>query len=293
MRATESVWVEVFAGAPWQGHGVMVFPEAEGMEAAEMAAVARGLGAPLTAFVVAPRRDDCHRRLRVFTPIRELALSVTAAFAAAAAAPWSRASLRFEQGVVATEVTQGEEGFSMALARPVAGTLSLPDPDAVARALGVGEGDLDPSLPVLAGNAGLHCLMVAVGGVEALGRVQLQPGLWAGVIEKAKVLGALAYVCDLDGLRARFVGPLAGVPEWPCEPLAAAALVRALVERGRLPVMGARETRRVTVRHDVIAGRDARFALVYTGAADRDDAVTVYGTATVRGEGRTWLGPVG
>jgi len=269
----------------------MVVPDADGLETAEMSAMARSLGAPLTVFVVTPRRDDCHRRLRVFTPQRELALSVTAAFAAAAAVPSPRASMRFEQGVVSTEVCREEEGFSMALARPVAGTLSLPDPGAVAVALGVAADDLDPALPVLAGNAGLHCLLVAMTGVEALGRVQLQPAAWLRVIEKAKVLGALAYVHDAEGIRARFVGPLAGVAEWPCEPLAAAALLRALVERGVWPTLAAGVTARMTVRHDVLAGRDARYALVYTGAADRDDAVTVYGTATVRGEGRLWFGP--
>lgn len=291
MRATTSVWVEAFAGAPWQGHGVLVLPEAEGLASAEMAAVAASTGAPLTVFVVAPRRDDCHRRLRVFTPLRELPLSVTAAFAAAAAMPHGRPAMNFEQNVVATEVLRDDAGFSMALARPVAGTQEMPDPGAVAAALGVEAAALDASLPVLAGNAGLHCLLVPMADAAALGRVRLQPGLWAGLIEKAKVLGALGWVREGDDLRARFVGPLAGVPEWPCEPLAAAALVRALVERGVLPSLGPGVSRVVRVRHDVVAGRDAGVELVYTGAADRDGAVTVRGTAVVRGEGRLWLGP--
>lgn len=290
MRAMPGVWVEVFAGAPWRGHGVMVLPEAEGLAASEMAALAASTGAPLTAFVVAPRRDDCHRRLRVFTPLRELPLSVTAAFAASAALPHGRAAITFEQNVVATEVLHGDGGFSMALARPVAGTQEMPDPAAVAAALGVEASALDGSLPVLAGNAGLHCLLVPMADVAALGRVRLQPGLWLGLIEKAKVLGALGWAREGDAVRARFLGPFAGVPEWPCEPLAAAALVRALVERGALPVLGPGASRRVRVRHDVVSGRDAAVELVYTGAADRDGAVTVHGSAVVRGEGRLWLG---
>lgn len=171
--------------------------------------LARRLGAPLTVLELGPRRDDCARRLRVFTPTRELPLSVEAAWCAARARGVD--ALVVEMGVTATAVRADGDGLTAALPTPVLGQQAVEDRLAVAAAMGVEEESLDGSRPVLAGSCGVNVLLVPVGARATLDRVRLHPEAWQRVMEKAKHVGALVVATEGDGREGRFVGGPSGL----------------------------------------------------------------------------------
>jgi hypothetical protein len=171
-------------------------------------ALARRLGAPLTVLECDPRRDDCARRLRVFTPTRELPLSVEAAWCAAEA---RRGAVTVEIGVTATAVRPDGEAWVAALPTPVLGQRAVDDRALVAAALGLDGAELDGARPVLAGSCGVNVLVVPVAGRAALERARLHPDAWHRVMEKAKHVGALLVAAEGGGREARFVGSPSGL----------------------------------------------------------------------------------
>jgi predicted PhzF superfamily epimerase YddE/YHI9 len=170
--------------------------------------LARRLGAPLTVLEVTPRRDDCERRLRVFTPTRELPLSMEAAWCAAAV---HDRGMTVEMGVTATAVRAAGDTWTASLPMPVLGQRAVEDRATVAAALGLGDGDLDDARPVLAGSCGVNVLVVPVGPRAALERVRLHPEAWQRVMAKAKHVGALVVATEGGGREGRFVGSPSGL----------------------------------------------------------------------------------
>lgn len=179
-----------------------------GLDGVDGQRLARRLGAPLTVLELAPRREDCERRLRVFTPTRELPLSMEAAWCAAAA---QGRGLTVEMGVTATAVRAAGEAWAASLPMPVLGQRAVEDRAAVAAALGLGEVELDDARTVLAGSCGVNVLVVPVGARGALERVRLHPEAWQRVMEKAKHVGALVMATEGAGREGRFVGSPSGL----------------------------------------------------------------------------------
>lgn len=198
--------------------------------------LARKLGAPLTALALAPRREDCAVRLRVFTPTRELPLSVEAAWCALAAR--DDASLTVEMGVTATAVRAVDGAYEAALPTPVLGQRAVEDRRTVAEALGLSEERLDAALPVLAGSCGVNALVVPVRERAALDDARLHPGAWQRVMEKAKHVGALLVAAEGGGREVRFLGGPAGL--WDGTGCALAVAPWALAQwRAGVPMSGA------------------------------------------------------
>lgn len=187
----------------------VAYVEAPSPEAIDGQQLARRLGAPLTVLDVAPRREDCARRLRVFTPTRELPLSVEAAWCAGRV--HGRDEIVVEMGVTATTVRSHDGGFTAALPMPVLGQRAVEDRLSVATALGIDEESLDPTQPVLAGSCGVNVLVVPVTARSTLDRVRLHPDAWQRVMEKAKHVGALVIATEDDGQEGRFVGGPSGL----------------------------------------------------------------------------------
>ncbi|MDB4930213.1 MAG: phenazine biosynthesis protein PhzF family [Myxococcaceae bacterium] len=178
------------------------------LERVDGLALARRLGAPLTVLECDARRDDCARRLRVFTPTRELPLSVEAAWCAGEA---RREAIVVEMGVTATAVRPDGESWIAALPTPVLGQRAVGDRALVAAALGLDEAELDAACPVLAGSCGVNVLVVPVAARASLDRARLHPDAWQRVMEKAKHVGALVVAGEGGGREARFVGAPSGL----------------------------------------------------------------------------------
>lgn len=192
------------AGVGDRAGATVAFVDGPSVRPEEGPHLARATGATLTVLSLDPRREDCGQRLRVFTPARELPLSVEAAWCAAAAR--GEDSLVVEMGVTATAVRAAAGAFEAELPPPVLGQRAVEDRAAVAESLGIAEGRLDDTVPVLAGSCGVNVLVVAVRELVTLDVVSLHPQAWQRVMEKAKHVGALVVATEGGGREARFLG---------------------------------------------------------------------------------------
>lgn len=275
---TRVTFVETFAVTPFAGATVAVLRGDDPGPRAQ--AIAAGLGCAATVFVLPPRREDCEVRARVFTPRRELPLSVKGAMAVAEVLGAS-AEIAIEQGVTRTVVRrEGDARWSMALPRPVLGTIPIEQRALAAAALGVGDDDLDDALPLLSVSCGVLMVVAAMRSREAVARAAVQPALWQRLIEKAKPYGAVALAPAAEGdlalrcLRAGDGDDLgAGV--------ACASAAVYLLRHGVRPA-AARQTMRFEQRD---GARCATVDVSVDGMGDRDDAVRVAGDVARVGEG--------
>ncbi len=75
MRTYKFFQVDVFAESRFGGKPLAVFPQAQGLTAEEMEAIAFELNLPKTAFVFPAESDDAQFKLRVFNPVSELSVA--------------------------------------------------------------------------------------------------------------------------------------------------------------------------------------------------------------------------
>src|SRR6476661_5835232 len=64
--------LDVFTDRAFCGNPLAVFPEAEGITDDQMMQIAREMNLSETVFVLKPQSDEVLRRLRIFTPMREI-----------------------------------------------------------------------------------------------------------------------------------------------------------------------------------------------------------------------------
>jgi trans-2,3-dihydro-3-hydroxyanthranilate isomerase len=64
--------LDVFTRVPFEGNPLAVFPDAKGLSAARMQAIARELNLSETVFVLPSERPECVARLKIFTPRKEM-----------------------------------------------------------------------------------------------------------------------------------------------------------------------------------------------------------------------------
>ena len=72
MREYRFIQVDVFTDEPFGGNPLAVFPEAEGLTAAEMQKLAKEMNLSETTFVLPAESAEADFRVRIFTPGREL-----------------------------------------------------------------------------------------------------------------------------------------------------------------------------------------------------------------------------
>src|SRR4030095_10033511 len=72
MRKYQLIQLDVFTDRPLEGNPLAVFPEAEGISDEEQLKIASEMTLSETVFVLPPRDDKSLRRLRIYTPTREI-----------------------------------------------------------------------------------------------------------------------------------------------------------------------------------------------------------------------------
>ncbi|HEV8632978.1 MAG TPA: PhzF family phenazine biosynthesis protein, partial [Chloroflexota bacterium] len=164
-RAYGFVQVDVFTQRALAGNPLAVFLEPDGLSDREMQAIAREMNLSETVFVLPSARPGCAARLRIFTP----ALEVPFAGHPTVGTAWVLATRRrlpaggrevaLEEGIgpvpVRLEGDPARPGFVWMRHRdPVFGP-TAEDRAGVARALGLGEGDLLDA-PIEVGSSGSH-----------------------------------------------------------------------------------------------------------------------------------------
>ncbi|WP_254537269.1 PhzF family phenazine biosynthesis protein [Halomarina litorea] len=230
---TRVALVDAFTDEPLAGNVAGLVPDAGGLDAGQMQAVARELNASETAFLTDSEEAD--RRIRYFTPTTEVDLCGHATIAAHAYLHQrgdieaGTHSLATNVGVLDVDVADDGTVW-MTQAPPELHEADVTHED-VAAALGI---DLDAledvgeDLPLAWSSTGFPFLVVPVGFLEPLGAADPDMAAVESLCEEVDAMGVYAFTFDaIDPeatLHGRMFAPGAGVPEDPVTGTASGAV---------------------------------------------------------------------
>jgi len=181
VRRFSFVQLDVFSAKPLEGNSLAVFPDARGLSDGDMQALAREMNLSETTFVL-PRdgatEPKCGTRVRIFTVQEELPFAGHPTLGTAFAL---RGKSSAPEVVLELNVGKVPVRFEEKNAAPVFGEMTQKDPEfgplhdreAVVRAAGLRDGDIDPSLPIQTISTGLTFTVVPLRGLEAIRRLQV------------------------------------------------------------------------------------------------------------------------
>ena len=172
---------DVFSSKPFQGNSLAVFSDATGLTNHEMQTLAREMNLSETTFIL-PRDAAIERergvRVRIFTVQEELPFAghpiLGTAFAVRGTSGAPEVALELKVGRISVR-------FEESSGSPTFGEMTQKDPEfgpahdreAVVRAAGLRDGDIDPSLPVQTVSTGLSFTVVPLRGLAVMERLQV------------------------------------------------------------------------------------------------------------------------
>jgi trans-2,3-dihydro-3-hydroxyanthranilate isomerase len=173
--------LDVFTSRPLEGNPLAVFPDGRGLSDKQMQALAREMNLSETTFVL-PRDAAAERshgvRVRIFTVEEELPFAghptLGTAFLLRGSSGASEVVLDLNVGKVPVrfEDTPGQPTFGeMTQVDPAFGAMH--DREAVVRAAGLRDGDVDPSLPIQTVSTGLAFTVVPLRGLGIMRELQV------------------------------------------------------------------------------------------------------------------------
>lgn len=283
------VTLDVFTSRRFAGNPLAVFPDARGLDPAQLQGIAREMNLSETVFILPPETPGNTARVRIFTPVEELPFAGhpnvgAALLVAAEGLPWCPApgdSLAFEEGAgrVAIDILRRDGAPPMARVRAPAPLTLGPKRSAaeVAALAGLSPEQILGDGIYASVGAGF---LFAETGREALVRARPDHAAFAREAERLRLDGFSAlpalhlFARGQNGrVDARMFAPLSGIVEDPATGSAAAALGALLFAREGLT--------RLAIRQGEDMGRPSDI-LVEAGP----EGVTIAGAAVPVLEGR-------
>jgi trans-2,3-dihydro-3-hydroxyanthranilate isomerase len=179
------VQVDVFCSRPLEGNPLAVFLDGRGLSDQEMQALAKEMNLCETTFILPPDAaakppsgKERGIRVRIFTVQEELPFAghptLGTAFVLRGSSEASEIALDLKVGKIPIR-------FEQAPGEPVFGEMTQKDPEfgprhdreAVVRAAGLRDGDIDPSLPIQTVSTGLPFTIVPLRGLEVMRRLNV------------------------------------------------------------------------------------------------------------------------
>ncbi|HKV34352.1 MAG TPA: PhzF family phenazine biosynthesis protein [Pyrinomonadaceae bacterium] len=303
------VQFDVFTDKSFCGNPLAVFPEAEGISDERMMQIAREMNLSETVFVLPADKENVLRRLRIFTPMREIPFAghpivgTWTALAQEDVVPvpeggtgWQRifhevgigvlpVDIEFKDGKpVQVEMTQGK--FQILAEIDDGGEQAE-----LARALGLARDDLDESLPIQVITTGLSCLAVPVRSLADLRDIHVNSTLLAEIYQRHGGTGCHAFTRETlevgaSRAHARFFAPADNIPEDPATGSACGALGGYLIHHGGLNLEPEDGRYKFVIEQGDFIHRPSRINLNVKGAAGNVEEVKVGGPAVLvaRGE---------
>lgn len=239
MRRYSYVHCDVFTDRPFGGNPLVVFPEAEGLSYDEMLALAREINHSETTFVFPATTADAQRKVRIFTPQREIPFAghpligtamVLAVDQGISSDNGQNLRLQLKSGSIEVDFSDTEEGAysaSLALGQPEVGVVAK-NHDLMCRAIGITVEDLDDIAPPQVFSVGLPWLFLSVPVARVIENMKPVAALLRTVTDEVGAVGIYAFsmeaVDDDADITARAFAPSLGVLEDPATGSAAAAL---------------------------------------------------------------------
>jgi trans-2,3-dihydro-3-hydroxyanthranilate isomerase len=297
--------LDVFTDRPFGGNPLAVFCDQPDLPDELMQNIAREFNLSETVFIVPPRNPRALRRLRIFTPARELPFAGHPTIGAAQVLvdtgiaairnPMGEFVLELEVGLVPIKVQRRAEGppfLQLTAARlPEVGT-AAPSRAELAKLLSLKESDILSDRDFAqAYSCGVPFLFVPVRNRAALAMAKPDSAAWTQILHGAWASEAFVFCRDPElphsDVRARMFAPEFGIAEDPATGSAAAAFAGYLA---------ARESRQTgTLRWIVEQGFEmGRPSLLHVEADVAEGsvvAVRVGGTAVRMSEGTLTVPP--
>ena len=330
MATYRLIQLDVFTDRALSGNPLAVFPEAEGLTDEEMTKIAREMNLSETVFVLKPNEPDAPepgtekdvslpadktsrqnvlRRLRIFTPAREIpfaghpVVGTWNALAREDVVPlpengngWTRIYQEVGIGILPVDIEFRERlpvQVVMTQGEAVMGTVieDLHEQADVARALGLAREDLDEALPIQVISTGLPFLAVPVRSLADLRSCRVNSALLTEVYNRAGATACYAFAretIEMGAARAhaRLFAPGDNIPEDPATGSAGGALGAYLVYHGAANVDAVDGKYSFVIEQGDFMNRPSRISIEVEGAAGAVKQVRVGGSSVVvmRGE---------
>ncbi|MEP6920608.1 MAG: PhzF family phenazine biosynthesis protein, partial [bacterium] len=236
MRKFRFVQLDVFTDQAFAGNALAVFPEAEGIADADMLKIAREMNLSETVFVLPARDEQTVRRLRIFTPTREIPFAghpivgTWNVLAREGVVPvpeggtgWTRILHEIGIGILPVDIE-----FKDGLPLQVVMTQGKPSLGAVmedtheqadlARALGLAVEDFDETLPIQISSTGLPFLAVPIRSLADLRKCRVNASLLSEIYRGVGATGCQPFsreTIEVGASRAhaRMFAPDDNIPE--------------------------------------------------------------------------------
>lgn len=303
MRKYRFLQYDVFTSVPFGGNQLAVFPEAGGLSAEEMQAIAREMNYSETTFVLPASDTRALRRVRIFTPGAELpfaghpVVGTTFALATEGIIPSAEPSpiyLQLGVGTLPVDLLFEDERVCFVwMHQPLPEFAPWQgDTAALAAALGLATDGLASDLPIERGSAGVPFLYIPMRSLDALGRARPNPALAELLEGPERHLGA--YLFARDGLsagvaaRVRMFAPEVSIVEDAATGSAAGPFGVYLLRHGQVRPDEHDETR-LRIEQGVEMGRPSVLHVAMNGAADAVRDVRVGGEAVLMARGELLL----
>ena len=306
------IQLDVFTDRPFCGNPLAVFPEAEGISDDQMAKIAREMNLSETVFVLKPDKDKVLRRLRIFTPMRELPFAghpivgTWIGLAGEGVVPlpeggngWQHIFHEVGIGVLPLRVEfKDGQPIQVVMTQGAFEVINEVD-DAqeqadVARSLGLNREDLDESLPIQVITTGLPSLAVPVRSLDRLRDIRVNSTLLSEVYTRHQGTGCLAFTREtLESgaarAHARFFAPADNIPEDPATGSACGALGAYLIHHGALNLEPEDGRYNFVIEQGDFINRPSRINLSVKGEAGSVEEVMVGGSAVLVARGEVIL----
>jgi trans-2,3-dihydro-3-hydroxyanthranilate isomerase len=317
MRKYEFYQLDVFTDKAFAGNPLAVFPEAVGLSAEEMQNIAREMNLSETVFVLPS--EKALRRLRIFTPMRELPLAghpvvgtwnLLAMLGVVSHQAEGVVTIQQELnlGILPVDVEyRDEKPFQVTMTQGAfeAGAI-ISDETGVshlAQGLGLDLADLNFSagLPVQVVSTGIKALDIPVASLEALGRCRINSSLLSEIYLSYGAIGCYAFTllseprAAAGGLNAadsadfpprvhaRFFAPDDNIPEDPATGSAAGSLAGYLVYHAAI------DAKKFTIEQGDFMNRPSRIRAEVTGEKGNVERVRIGGQSVVVAKGEVYL----
>jgi trans-2,3-dihydro-3-hydroxyanthranilate isomerase len=184
------IQVDVFTSTPFEGNQLAVFTDASGLTDPQMQALAKEMNLSETTFVLPGDNGQQGVRVRIFTVSEELPFAghptLGTGFVLRGDSGAAEVALHLNVGKVPVR-------FEEAPGKPVFGEMTQMDPtfgpihdrEAVVRAAGLRDGDIDPSLPVQTVSTGVPFTVVPLRGLEIARQLHVDLKSSAEYLERA------------------------------------------------------------------------------------------------------------
>lgn len=294
------VTLDVFTSSAFGGNQLAVFPDASGIPEDALIRITREFNFAEVTFCYPPANAAHTKRVRIFTPAREIPFAghptVGTAIALvdlglAGAHGGGSMKLVLEEGVGPIPVTVRRKAGAPAFAQFSTAKLAetgpaAPDPRALAAVLSITAGDIltAPTAPENV-SCGLPFLLVPLRSVDAVSRSRVQMDAWEATLKSAWAPDIFLFAKDPAGgdahYHARMFGPGVNVPEDPATGSANACLAGYLAARA----VQTDGTLRWTVDQGVEMGRPSRIEIEADKSGGAVTAIRVGGSAVMITEG--------